>query len=148
MHRVALRSIAQSAHLGARAREERPMPKELTPRQKERQLEAQQLLDDARAKGHLNPLQPPKNSPNALDPKRVRGINQGYLSAAMQPHHTIGDLKATLRSVKDMVGAGEAESLYEAARSGARARGVNAPALKDLDSADETQPVPYGGGPK
>lgn len=138
-------------------------PKELTPAQKERLKEAQALLDWGRAKGYLNPLPKPTNSQGALDPEILKELMLGFsgplddperkkrmceshLSAAMQPHHTIGDLRVPLGVVREIVGSAVADELYEETRQlVAKVRSVYAPPLDQLDSADGTQLVPSVG---
>lgn len=77
---------------------------------------------------------------------RLRGVRVGYLSAAMQTHHTYGHLKATVDSVRAMVADDSAFGpMYEEAKQGAATRGVEAPNLSDvaaLAKSDPEKPIP------
>ena len=89
-----------------------------------------------------------KTSAPALPPERQKGVHVGYLSAAMQQHHTFAHLKETVDSVKQMPGVDsdeQLEQMYEEARGRAKARGVEVPPLDqlpDLAQSEADRPLP------
>ncbi len=133
--------------------------KELSPRGKQYKKAALALLEQARKDGRLPPKTPSatdktpsRSSQDTLDPKRAKGIQLAFLSAAMQPHHTLAHLAATVKQVRNdeaVESAEEFEQMYEAARRGARVRGVEAPALNVLAQHTESQSLipSKGAGP-